>query len=86
MVQNEIDNHTGYQFQMFGYEGACFGQMYLHNFEKPLPLSIVDLFLHKKQFIDKYIEKRFETKDHLIISVKLLSRKYHYAMSILCVT
>jgi len=21
MVQNEIDNHTGYQFQMFGYEG-----------------------------------------------------------------
>jgi len=21
MVQKEIDNHTGYQFQMFGYEG-----------------------------------------------------------------
>jgi len=21
MVQNEIDNHTGYQFQMFGYDG-----------------------------------------------------------------
>ena len=47
MVQNEIDNHTGYQFQMFGYEGACFGQMYLHNFEKPLPLSSGFVFAQK---------------------------------------